>query len=154
MNKAIILLSGTTPSRFIEIAKKSSWVWHININNFLGSRKNEFYWDGEEGQFYNSFTHEFFALIYKYFTADDNEVKVAKGKVFTKFLLVVHGVSDNLVSTLKDEYGVFKIHLSNKERNENDILNDVVLSEDNGNFEEEVNKLIYILTSSNEKELV
>ena len=152
MNKAIVLLSGTpsTKSKFIEIAKKSNWIWNIQLQGFLGSRKDEFYWDGETGEYYQSFTHEFFALIYKYFMADDSEVKIAKNKIFNRFLLVVHGVSDSLVSTLEEEYGVFKIHISNRERNDNVELCDVILYEDDDNFEDEVNRVVDVLTKEKE----
>ena len=153
MNKAIIVLSGTTPSKakFIETVKKSAWLWNINISNFLGSRKNEFYWDGESGEYYQSFTHEFFALIYKYFTADNSETKIAKGKIFTKFVLIVNGVDESLLPVLKDQYGVFRIHVSTNEHKYNSEC-DFVICEEDENFESEVNRLISVLT--NEKELV
>lgn len=151
MNKAIVLISGTpsAKSKFIEYAKKTNWIWNIPLQSFLGSRKNEFYWDGESREYYQSFTHEFFALIHKYFMADDSEVKISKGRVFNRFLLVVHGVSDSLVSTLEEEYGVFKIHISNRERKDNVELYDVILYEDDENFEDEVNRVVDVLTKEN-----
>lgn len=161
MKKAIILLSGTPSgkSKFIEIAKKESWIWNINSRDFLGTKAPSFYWDGERNENYYKFLGEYLKLVNKYFdfeekylrekfdkfSSDDSEFKSSGDKQFDKFVLIAHGVSKELVSTLESDYGVFKIHVSRKDLNSN-IEPDLVLYEDDENFEAETIRFIETLT--------
>ena len=80
------------------------------------------------------------------FLSEDSESKTDKVKKFNTFLLIVHGVSKELVSELESEYGVFQVHISQRNLNTNIELYDTVLYEDDDNFENEVNRVIRILT--------
>jgi len=162
MKKAIILLSGSPSgkNKFIEEAKKSSWLWNCNSRDFLGTKAHSLYWDGEKNEKYYDFTLEFLNLVNKYFyfearylkdqiekfLSEDSESKTDKVKKFNTFLLIVHGVSKELVSELESEYGVFQVHISQRNLNTNIELYDTVLYEDDDNFENEVNRVIRILT--------
>ena len=164
MNKAIILLSGlpSAKTKFIEESKKSNFLWNCNFRDFLGTKANGLYWDGERDENYYGFTLEFSRLVSKYFRAeekylkekiekflaDDSEEKKIGNNVFTNFLLIVHGVSKELVSTLESEYGVFQIHVSRRELNSSIELYDIVLYEDDENFESEVQRVISVLTNN------
>ena len=172
MEKAILLISGSPSgkSKFIETAKKSSWCWNCNAKDFLGTKTNSFYWNGERDEEYYRFTYEFLELVNRYFRfeekylknkiedflKDDSPNKLSKdGTVFDKFLLIAHGVSRELVSTLKDDYGVFQIHISRRDLNSNaESMNDLVLYEDDENFEGEVNRVVNVLTDNKQKEIV
>jgi len=164
MKKAIILLSAdsqNSKNKFIEEAKKTSWVKNCDPRGFLGSKANGFYWDGEENQHYNDFTLEFLDLVNKYFyfearylkdkiekfLSDDYEVKKdRKGKEFDTSLFVIRNVSKELVNELESEYGVFQVHISQRDLNANIELYDTVLYDDDENFESEVFRVINILT--------
>lgn len=163
MKKAVIVLSGSpeAKNKFAEIVKKISWRWEINPKDFVRESFKLFYWDGsktdetnklaaEQLELYNNkFDFERKYLTYKItkFNEDDSEVKVSGDKTFDKFVLIAHGVSKNLVSFLQEEFGAFKIHLTKKEYNSNQVINDaVILYEDDENFVVEVNRLIDILT--------
>lgn len=148
MNKAIILISGTPDSKkkFVDLAKKEVWLWNVDLHNFLGSKKNGFYWDGDRSQDYNNFTIEFFAMVYKYFMLDDSEFKLNVKRTFDKFILIVHGVSKELDTKLKDEYGVFRILITQSDETVNMSLYDLILFDDNENFELEVNRVVSTLT--------
>lgn len=169
MKKAIILLSSDLQSsnRFIEEAKKVSWVRNCDPKGFLGSKANGFYWDGEKNQHHYDFTLEFLGLVNKYFyfearflkdkiekfLCEDYEIKKDRqGKEFDTSLLVVHDISKDLVNELESEYGVFQIHVSRRDLNANIELYDTVLYEDDENFGEEVNRVISVLTDNKQKE--
>lgn len=168
MNKAIILLSGTPSgkSKFIETAKNSSWLWNINPRDFLGAKSNSFYWDGERTDEYYKFSNELLKLVNKYFEfeekylkekiekfqSDYSETKTNKEKVFNKFLLIAHGISKDIVPMLKNEYGVFEIHVTRHDLNTNVELHELILYEDDANFESEVERYINVLTNSKGKE--
>lgn len=162
--KAIILLSGDpqTKNKFIDMVESIAWIWNINPKNKLRNNlKSNFYWKGDKTEevekfisdqlvSYNElfdFEKSFLAEKIKAFNDDDSEVKTHEDKTFDKFVLIVHGVSKSLVPFLQEEYGVFKIHLSKREYNSNENLNDyTVLYEDDENFTIEVNRIIEILT--------
>lgn len=172
MKKAIILLSADLQSsndRFTEEARKISWVRNCDPRGFLGSKANGFYWDGEENQHYYDFTLEFLGLVNKYFyfearflkekiekfLSDDYETKKDRnGKEFDTSLLVIRGVSNELVNELESEYGAFRVHVSQKDLNTNIELYDTVLYEDDEDFGEEVNRVINVLTDNKQKEIV
>lgn len=161
MNKATILLSGLPEgkSKFIENAKKISWCWNVNPLDFLSTKSNGFYWDGERNEEHYKFLREFLGIVNKYymfelkylkekiekFLSDENEQKLSGDKIFTNFILIAHGVSKELVSILKDEYGVYQIHISRRDLNSNIELYDLVLYEDDENFEEEVIRVVTTL---------
>lgn len=161
MEKAIILLSGTPDgkNKFIDIAKSASWLWNINARDFLGSKSSSFYWSGERNEDYYKFTSEFLGLVNKYFEfeekylrekierflSDDSTEKRHGDKSFEKFILIVHGVSKNIVQTLMSDYGVFKVHISRRDLNSNIESHDLTLYEDDENFDEEVAKVINTL---------
>jgi len=77
--------------------------------------------------------------------SDENEQKLSGDKIFTNFILIAHGVSKELISILKDEYGVYQIHISRRDLNSNIELYDLVLYEDDENFEEEVIRVVTTL---------
>jgi len=161
MKKAIILLSGIpeAKTKFINEVYKSNWVWNINFRDFLGAKAKGFYWDGERDENYYNFTLEFLKLVNNHFQAegkylaekidkflaDDVETKEHEGKIFNNHILIAHGVSKELIPVLEAEYGVFKIHVSRKDLNTNIEIHDLVLYEDDDNFETEVNRVIQTL---------
>ena len=163
MKKAIFLLSGTPSgkSRFDEIAKQKAWCWNINFNNFLGALSKNFYWQGERDEHYYQFIAHLRDLVNrewgaeeKYlrekiqkFNADDSEQKVMGDAQFDTFILIVHGVSKNLVSCLEEDYGVFKVHISQRKLNSNIEKHDYILYEDDPDFEEQVQRLVRVLTN-------
>jgi hypothetical protein len=163
MKKAIIIASGTPEgkNKFDEIVKKSSWSWNVNFKNYLGSLSKNFYWSGERDETYYKFivelsdlTNRYFSSEEKYlrekiekFNSDDSEQKIGEdGKVFTKFILIIHGVSRDLVDMLESDYGLFQLHISRRDLNTNTESHDYVLYEDDENFEEEVERVLNVLT--------
>jgi hypothetical protein len=164
MKKSIIILSGTPEgkNKFDEIAKKTSWIWAINPNNRLGDiSKNSLFWDGEKSESFQKFLSEFRQLANKYldfeasyvrsmvekFLSDDDAVKVSPdGKKFEKFLLVVHGMRNDLYPLFEENYGAFQIHISSRSLNTNVESHDLCLYDDDDDFEQKVDELIGSLT--------
>ncbi len=167
MNKAIVVLTGTPEgkSKFDAVAKKSCWLWNSNPKNYLTKiAKDKFYWDGEKNEKYFQFIAEQFQLVNKYFgfeeiyigdliekfTQNENEQMSLKSdngeeQVFNNFLLVIHGLSKELTTKLKEDQGVFQLHISNRKLNTNIENHDYCLYDDDENFDEEVNRFINIL---------
>ena len=163
MKRAIILASGlpTGKNRFDEIAKKTSWVWNINYRNYLGLLSKNFYWQGERNEEYYKFVRELCDLTNRYFNseeiylrekiekfnADDSESKLGEdGQKFYRFILIVHGVSKNLVDMLESDYGVFQLNLSRRDLNTNIESYDHIIYEDDTDFEEQVERVLNVLT--------
>lgn len=164
MKKSVILLSGTPEekSRFIDIAMGISWVWNVSFKNQLTSLSKSFT-DSERDEKYHKFISEFRELTNKYWKAEEKYLKeniekfnrdsdVEKispdGRRFDTFILIMHGVSPNLVEMLKDEYGVFTVRVSKKSLNSNEHFSDLVLYGDEPDFEDKVKNLICVLTKN------
>ena len=167
MKKAIILLSGTPQgkSKFDEITKETSWVWNTNPRNYLGALSKNFYWSGERNEQYYKFTEELLTLTNRYFNfeekylkekiekfnSDDSLIKILREegqleKKFDRFILIIHGITKDLVEMLESDYGVFKLHISRRDLNTNVKEQDYVIYEDDPNFKEEVERVLRILT--------
>jgi hypothetical protein len=159
MQKAILLLTGSPSSKneFDRIAKETCWVWAVNPNNRLSDISKSLFWDGERTEEFQKFLHKFRTLVNEHlefeekyiksmiekFLADEDSVKVSPdSKTFSKFLLVIHGLSNSLYQVLKDEYGAFQIHVSSRSLNTNIESHDLCLYEDDDDFEQKVNGLI------------
>lgn len=169
MNKAIVLLSGTPSGKrtFNEILQRNSWVWNINPKDFLYEKLfKSISYDGEKDEaFYknlqevSNLLNEKFEYERKYlkekigrFLQDTDEVKTHEGKTFNSFVLVAHGVSKGLVEYLKDEFGIFKIHIAPLNTNPNIENQDVILWEHADNFESKVESTLAILTKGDVKD--
>ncbi len=165
MKKTIILLSGSPNSknRFAEMVKNIAWIWEINSKDYLRENLRLFSWDGnrteeinklveDQLKLYNErfdFERKFLKDRIERFLSDEGEFKKSsEGKVFDKFVLIVHGVSKELVPFLQEEYGIFRVHLSKKEYNSNERFpKDItILYDDENNFSLEVNRIIEVLT--------
>lgn len=176
MNKTIVLLSGvpSAKTRFSEIVNEIAWSWNCNSKNFLADLAKSLGWDGEtrDDKFYK-FISEFLSLANKSFDferkyleqkirafqEDESETKTDKlsGKEFSKFVLILHGVSKELVSWLQEDFGVYKIYVTRYSLNSNFIPeSDFIIYEDkkeadgmyseNENFETEILNIINKLT--------
>jgi hypothetical protein len=167
MNKAIIVLTGSPEAKvkFDEIAKRDYFVWNANSKNRLTKiDKDDLYWNGVKDKSYHEFIDEFLDLVNRYnqfenkyigeliekFTQDDCDQRIIKDvlgneKVFDNFLLVIHGLTKTLTEELKDQEGIFQLHLGDKK---NTIVenHDYVIFEDEENFEAEVLKVLKVLT--------
>jgi len=58
---------GTGKSKFIESAKKISWIWNVNPLDFLSTKSNGFYWDGERNEEHYKFVREFLGIVNRYY---------------------------------------------------------------------------------------
>ncbi len=151
MQKAIVLLSGspTAKERFIELAGNTNEIVSVNAKNYLGTKAESFYWNGNKDESYYEFISDFSKLTNKHF---DFEKKYLKEEL-DRFqadegltdLLIIHGVSKDLVELLKSEYGVFKIHIELKNQEAGIGLNDLILHEDD-DFDKNVMQTIGVLT--------
>lgn len=170
MNKLMILLSGTPDGKknFDKIIKKECWTWNCNAKNFLSDLSRSFGWDGvtRDDKFYK-FISEFLSLLnrnfnferkyldqkIKAFLDDESEVKTDREtqKEFSKFILIMHGVSKDLVEGLKQKYGVYKIYIARGKKedwNNSTYIpeSDSVLYEDDDTFEQEILNIVNKLT--------
>lgn len=166
MNKALIILTGSPSSKnkFDEIVTKSCWRWAGNCRNKIPETATDYGWDGEKNENFYSYQREQIDLVNRYFKheeryygelierfeQDSDEVKVLKTKdgekVFTKFLLILHGVSPELTEKLKEQHGAYQIHVTNHELKTNVDIHDLVYFEDDETFEDDINNLIVSLT--------
>jgi hypothetical protein len=166
MQKTVILLSGTPQGKqsFAQKVKEIAWVWQINPKDHIKDNAKTFYWDGVKTEEIYKYVGEQLPILNRYFNyeqkyledkierflSDDDEYKRSGDKVFDKFILVVHGVSKDLVPFLQEEYGVFRIHISKKEYNSSEKFppDVTMLYEDEDKFTIEVNRVIEILTKN------
>lgn len=169
MDKAIIVITGTPSGKgqFEKIAKQNVWLWNVNPKNWLGEvARRHLYWSGEErneeyhrkiARLYSLVNEEFgfeghyIAQLLERFRDFDKEVMRGTGedgqeREFTKFLLVIHGISKELTKRLEEEEGALQVHVTSRTLNTNVELHDYVLYEDDADFEERVLKLIKVLT--------
>lgn len=161
MRKAIILLNGTPEAKntFSGILREIAWTWEINPKSYIRDKAKIFYCDGESDvskyvseQLELVNTHFQFEKNYlldniRKFNSDDSEIKTFGNKSFDKFLLIIHGVSQDMVEYLKDEYGIFTLNISRKDLNTNIEKYDKVLYSDSDDFSIDVNRTIEILTN-------
>lgn len=166
MDKAIILISGTPQGKtsFEKIAKETCWLWNANACNFLGKISKQFYWDGERSERQNKFIGDLLTLVNsnfdferKYikniaekFIADTSEVKTEQSskKNFERFLLIIHGISKELIEEIEGEFGAFQLHITSRKQSTNIEGHDYCLYEDDDNFVEEANRVIRVLTNT------
>src|SRR5258706_761119 len=175
MDKTIVLLSGTPTgkTRFSELVNEIAWQWNCNSKDFLADQAKSMGWNGiRDDKFYKfiaellSLANKNFGFERKYleqkieaFKKDDSITKTDKisGKEFSKFVLILHGVSKDLVASLKEDYGVYKIYVTSHALRTNVIPErDFILYDDievnngdflpNENFETEVLNIINKLT--------
>lgn len=162
MRKAIILLNGTPDGKnnFSSILKELAWVWDINPKKYIRDKGKIFYYDGESDA--SKYVNEQLELVNKHFqfeknylldnirkfNSDDSEIKTFGNKSFDKFLLIIHGVSQDMVEYLKDEYGIFTVNISRQDLNTNIEKYDKVLYSDSDTFSIDVNRVIEVLTAS------
>ena len=80
------------------------------------------------------------------FRSDESETKSSGSVVFDKFILILHGLSKELVDKLKEEQGIFQLHITNSNVQTTPKDHDFILFEDKDTFEEDVERVIRILT--------
>jgi len=160
MDKTIILLSGTPSgkAKFDSLARRGNWTWNVNPKNKLSDESRSLGWDGVVDDAHHRFIAEYIALLNKHlsyekkfleekissFKADESESKSLRDseEKFTRFMLIIHGVSKFLVEELQKEHGAFKIHITRRDLNSNVIpVSDFVLYEDDPDFEKQVLKI-------------
>jgi hypothetical protein len=163
MKKAIVAISGSNSGkrRFSEVAKRASWLWEVNpVNSLTDVSKSRFYWDGERTDKYDEFMFELHSRVNsvfnfdeKYvtesifkFNADESEYKEIGGNRFEKFLLVIHGINDKLINKLREDYGVFQLHITSSNIKTSEGNHDYILYEDADTFEEDIERTINVLT--------
>lgn len=178
MNKVIIVLGGTPRGKteFQRILMNAAWVWNINPKNKLaGLAEKELFWKGERTEeFYkalNALAHiantawgfEKNHVLEKIesFLSDPDEQKTKDGiNFFSKFVMVIHGITAELAKTLKEEYGAFSLYISEKslntqykddaDRKKIEDRYDHILYEDDTQFSLNVENVIDILTKERE----
>lgn len=162
MKKAIIVLNGTPDgkSAFSLVLKEIAWVWELNPKKYIKDKAKLFNHDGETDL--EKYAGEQLELVNKHFDfekkylrenigrfkADEDEFKTnaLKTKSFDKFVLIIHGVSQDIIEHLKEEYGIFTVNISRKDLNTNIEKYDKVLYSDDEGFSIDVNRTIEILT--------
>jgi len=166
MRKAIILLSGTPTgkNRFAEVAKQKAWLWNINYKNVLADRFSDLLQGEDRDKTYYRFVAKILDLANKFYDAekrylwekatkfsqDEDEAKIDKeGNKFEIFLLIMHGVSRELIEPLKNDFGVFEIEVE-EEKSKKTELKDLHLFEDNPEFENQALNIIEMLSKENE----
>jgi hypothetical protein len=175
MEKAIVILTGTPSGKvkFDKIITQECWRWNVSAKNWLAEvATTKLYWkgaeEGERNEEYHKTLANFYAFVNQYFgyethyvreaierfRADDVEQRSNQGKVFSKFLLVLHGISKELTQKLKEEEGAIQIHITSRSLNTNVEHHDLVYYEDDAEFEEQVRHIVNVLTNTKEKESV
>lgn len=179
MKKAIVVLTGTPTgkNRLSEIILRKVWKWDINPKNLLTKiAREKFYWKGERNEEFYKFLSEMFSLVNKNFGFEENyildyirlfendkdEEKLLLDKEtgevqakFENFLLVIHGISKELTTRLKDEFGALVVQVTDSELNtqvyntdgsqKTDFDFDYVLYENDADFVTEAEKLLSVL---------
>jgi hypothetical protein len=141
MEKAIVVISGEwkNKKKFNKIARKLCFVRNENVGNRLKNDLEE----SVEGRI-------------EAFLQDDSDEKVINTdrctKVFSRALLILHYIGRELTEVLKETNGIIQIHITNKDDLSTKIEDyDVVLYSDDPNFENEVQRVIDILTNTKSK---
>lgn len=167
MNKAIILISGSPASKnkFLQIAKKNSWVWNVNFNGFLADALRGILADQEKDEKFYKFVSDLKQLAIRNFDAErkyllekiknfreDGDTKKTDGNNFYEnFILIIHGVSKDseLLEELKNE-GAYRISLSKREYNTipSEMI-DMTYYEDEETFEDDIEKFLKIIMKEN-----
>lgn len=167
MNKAIIILTGSSTGRakFNEIAKRTCWLWSINPKNYLTNTAKNLYWNGDrDNNFYGfisgllessnsafNFEENYIAEKLEKFHQDADDYKRNENNItFSKFLLVIEGVSNKLIKKLEDEEGAFQLHIA-QSQNTNIEKHDYTVFETSNTFCEDVERVINVLTNEKEK---
>ena len=172
MDKAIIILSGTPSAKvsFDRIITQECWRWNVNSKNWLAQvAKEKLYWSAEDrDEQYHKTLAAFYTFVNQHFGFETHYIREAierfrafdaeqmiihveeqnQNKTFTKFLLVLHGVSRELTQKLKDEEGAIQIHITSRALNTNVEHHDLVYYEDDVNFEEQVKTIVNVLTTN------
>jgi hypothetical protein len=161
MKKAVIVIQGVNEGKttFSLITKNEEhkfrpedgfWIWEVNPNNVLGVAAKTLGSSGIRDNPYYDFIGELKILANKYW---DFEAKYIDEMV-NKFngndkvdLLIVHGLDNDLVSSLKADYGVFTLMITSS-RSTKDFTKDFdkVLVWDAETFAEDVVQFLNILT--------
>lgn len=144
MNKKIILLSGnpSAKNKFLESAKSRAWVWGLNSKDAISKNLNIFGWNSnnEKDESYYKFIDELKEVANKYtdfeenyltqnienFLQDEDQTKSYNGKEFDNFLLIIHGVSRDLVNWLKSDYGVFQIYVGESNHTDSQMFDKIL----------------------------
>lgn len=183
MEKAIIVLTGTPSSKglFDKIITQTSYRWNINPKNHLAEvARSKLYWSGtaERGEEYHrklaaltefvnrefNFETLYVQQLIERFKTFDAEEMVLKNenatKVFTKFLLVIHGISKDLTKKLASEEGAVQVHVTSRKLNtvvynsdmteQSKPRHDLVFYDDDKTFETDIQNLINTLTQQKE----
>ena len=165
MNKTIIVLTGEPEQKnqFLDKVKDLAWINNFNPKSYLWKVTEHIREEKERDEEYWNFLAEFLKLANRYFDyeevstrkkikeflADNDEVKNTKeGKKFDKFLLIIHGLSRNIRETLKNEYPLYVIRLATSNQPSNEMSQDFVLETDVSGYEDEVKRVIEVLTSN------
>lgn len=140
MKKAIVVLTGVPAgkNKFTEVCKGLSWVWGINPKNHRP--KNE--------ECPKEFEEKYLLENIERFKADEASVKTDGINEYDTFLLIAHGVSGKQMEMLKEEYGVYKIHIvatSEEITDEMSSHNDLILAEADEYFAGKVSSIIRII---------
>lgn len=141
MKKAIVVLTGVPAgkNRFTQVCKGSSWVWGINPKN--NRPKN--------GECPSDFEEKYLLENIERFLDDEATVKTDGKQEYHTFLLIAHGVSGKQMEMLKEEYGVYKIHIVEKLEDitsEMSAHNDLVLVDTDESFDAHVSSIISVIT--------
>lgn len=165
MRKAIILLNGTPAEKknFSSILKEIAWVWDIDPRKYIRDKAKQFFYCNGDLSDIGKYVAEQLNLVNKHFdfertylteniqrfVDDEDEVKTFGNRSFDKFVLVVNGVSAELLEFLKEEHGAFVVTVSRRDLNTNVESQDMILYSDEDSFSIEINKLIEVLTKEN-----
>ena len=165
MNKTIVVLTGEPDAKneFLDKVKPLAWFNNFNPKSYLGKVTEHIREEKERDEDYWNFLAEFLKLTNKYFDydepsvrkkieeflADSEEVKVTNdGKTFDKFLLIIHGLSRDIRESLKEEYPLYVIRLATRNQPSSETNQDFVLETDADGYQEEVVRVVNILTHS------
>lgn len=177
MEKAILILTGTPSgkSRFDSIITQKCWRWNVSAKNWLAEiAKSKLYWSAEDrDENYHKTLANFYEFVNREFDFESHYIREAINRfrafdadkmtkvddqnqetVFVKFLCVLHGITKELTSKLEQDEGAMQIHVTSRALNTNIYHHDYVLYEDDADFEQQVEKVIDILTNTTKKEKV
>lgn len=134
MDKAIVVISGTPNGKdeFIKIAKQTCWVWQVNPKKFISKIASKNFGVDTENNYEiiqnmsnllnpTGFERTYVMNLVQKFLQDDSETKCEFAndndiatKRFDRFVLIIHGISRELIYTLKEDYGAFCVGIFDK----------------------------------------